>query len=218
MNFNETIKNRREQLGFTQDDVAKHLHVTRQTISKWELGKSYPDLDLLVTLSELYDLSLDELIKGNKQIIQFFNKDSKATKKQQLINSLIALSVWTFFLVLLTISWLTQSPERIASKKLIFLLATILNSGLFLFSIIQTIKIFLHKENIYIEEKKKTAPQYHLISKKNGWSAVSIGLMTISLWCLQYDSIHLSFLIPVFSIGFLSTCYAIWLNKQSENR
>ncbi|WP_301876357.1 helix-turn-helix domain-containing protein [Limosilactobacillus oris] len=50
----------------TQADVANQLFVTRQTISNWEQGKSYPDLNMLVRLSEVYQVSLDSLLKGDE--------------------------------------------------------------------------------------------------------------------------------------------------------
>ncbi|RAS91311.1 hypothetical protein A3863_06460 (plasmid) [Priestia endophytica] len=42
------------------------LNISRQSISKWENGNCYPDLDNLIKLSDLYNMSLDELIKGDK--------------------------------------------------------------------------------------------------------------------------------------------------------
>lgn len=56
------LKYHREKNQFTQKDVAAVLHVTPQTISKWERNKSYPDVDQLVSLSELYKVSVDKLI------------------------------------------------------------------------------------------------------------------------------------------------------------
>ena len=54
MDFSTQIKQQRQQLGLTQADVASQLFVTRQTISNWEQGKSYPDLNMLVRLREVY--------------------------------------------------------------------------------------------------------------------------------------------------------------------
>lgn len=56
------IKEQRQQHEWSQQTVAERLHVSRQTISKWELGKSYPDLELLVALSKLFAVSTDELL------------------------------------------------------------------------------------------------------------------------------------------------------------
>ncbi|MBP1042902.1 helix-turn-helix transcriptional regulator [Vagococcus sp. BWB3-3] len=64
MNFAKQLKKYREVSGLSQTDLAEKIYVTRQTISKWEKGKTYPDIQALIALSKLFDISLDELIKG----------------------------------------------------------------------------------------------------------------------------------------------------------
>ncbi|MDU4415438.1 helix-turn-helix domain-containing protein [Paeniclostridium sordellii] len=54
--------------GWSQDDLAKQLNISRQAISKWETGESQPDVDKLLVMSEIFDITLDELIKGEIQI------------------------------------------------------------------------------------------------------------------------------------------------------
>lgn len=66
MNLGEQLKKLRESKGFSQEDVAKKIGVTRQAVYKWENDKSYPDIDNLILLSEMYNVTLDELIKGNQ--------------------------------------------------------------------------------------------------------------------------------------------------------
>lgn len=68
MKFHESIKEKRKNLNLTQEEVAKKLFVSRQTISNWENGKTLPDIELLISISELYEISLDELIKGDKKM------------------------------------------------------------------------------------------------------------------------------------------------------
>lgn len=60
------LKYFRRQKEWTQKQVADLLHVTPQTISKWELNKSYPDLDQLVALSQLYGKKVDTLLGQSK--------------------------------------------------------------------------------------------------------------------------------------------------------
>ena len=67
MNLENRLKELREQHNFTQDDVARFLNISRQSISKWELGKGYPDIDNLRMLSDLYKISLDQLITGEEK-------------------------------------------------------------------------------------------------------------------------------------------------------
>lgn len=64
MEIGKLLKIRREQKNLTQQQVADKFHVTRQTVSRWENEKSYPNIDTLVELSFFFDFSLDEILKG----------------------------------------------------------------------------------------------------------------------------------------------------------
>lgn len=63
MKFNEKLLSLRKAKGLSQEELGMELQVSRQTISKWEAGQSYPDFQRLVILSDYFDLTLDELIK-----------------------------------------------------------------------------------------------------------------------------------------------------------
>ena len=56
------IHNLRKEYSLTQDDLANKLMVTRQVISKWELGNSLPSIDLMIELSKLFEISIDDLL------------------------------------------------------------------------------------------------------------------------------------------------------------
>lgn len=64
------IKTLRLSKSMTQDQLAKALHVSAQAVSKWENGKSYPDIHSLLLLSALFDVSLDQLIKGDLETMK----------------------------------------------------------------------------------------------------------------------------------------------------
>jgi len=64
MELANQIKARRKNLGWSQEVLAEKAFVSRQTVSNWENEKSYPDVHSLLLLSELFQISLDELIKG----------------------------------------------------------------------------------------------------------------------------------------------------------
>ncbi|AYB37404.1 helix-turn-helix domain-containing protein [Brevibacillus laterosporus] len=80
MSLGQQLKKFRELKSLSQEDIAQKIGVTRQAVYKWENDKSYPDIDNLILLSELYNVTLDELIKGNesfkKKIIIADNKDT----------------------------------------------------------------------------------------------------------------------------------------------
>lgn len=64
MNLGEKLFELRRTKNLTQDDVAEKLNVTRQTVSKWETNQSTPDFDKILPLCELYEISPNELLKG----------------------------------------------------------------------------------------------------------------------------------------------------------
>lgn len=66
MKIDQRIREEREKKDWTQHELAKRLHVSRQSISKWENGTAYPDIDKLLQLSELFGISLDSLVKGSE--------------------------------------------------------------------------------------------------------------------------------------------------------
>ena len=68
MEISEIIKENRKLKNLSQEELAKELHISRQSISKWETGKSLPTTDQLILLSEIFDCSLDTLLKGDKKM------------------------------------------------------------------------------------------------------------------------------------------------------
>ena len=85
MELGQQLKAHRKELGISQDELAEKIFVSRQSISNWENNKTYPDIHTLLLLAETFDVSLDELIKGdveemkeeiNAQERAGFNRDS----------------------------------------------------------------------------------------------------------------------------------------------
>ena len=68
MILGQRIKEEREKRQWTQDYLAETLNVSRQAISKWEVGSTYPDIDRLVQISNLFGITLDSLIKGDDSL------------------------------------------------------------------------------------------------------------------------------------------------------
>ncbi|RCA10451.1 helix-turn-helix domain-containing protein [Enterococcus durans] len=96
MNLSKQIKKFRKQCDFSQEELAEKLFVSRQTISNWENERSYPDVHNLLLLSVLFDVSLDELVKGDvekmKEKISAVNMD-KYTKIMMIFSILSAISI-----------------------------------------------------------------------------------------------------------------------------
>lgn len=85
MKFNSSLLEARKKRGMSQEEVAEKLGVTRQTISKWELGETVPDIYQSKKMAELYHLTLDELIEVDwnlKEIEEIIvNSDEKKDEK-----------------------------------------------------------------------------------------------------------------------------------------
>lgn len=81
MKIGERLKYERNKLNLTQAEVALNLSVARQTISAWENERSYPDIQNLVALSDLYHISLDILLREDELIMEHIKKESTIVKK-----------------------------------------------------------------------------------------------------------------------------------------
>lgn len=66
MKFNEKIIMLRKNKNLSQEDLGNELGVARQTISKWELGETTPEMDKLIKMSEIFEITLDDLIKDTE--------------------------------------------------------------------------------------------------------------------------------------------------------
>ncbi len=65
MEIGQRMRALRQGAGLTQDELAERLYVSRQTISNWETGKSYPDVESVSLACDLFDVSADALLKGD---------------------------------------------------------------------------------------------------------------------------------------------------------
>ena len=75
MNIGNQISNIRKEQQLTQEEFGRLFHVTRQTISNWENEKSYPDLQILVDMSNQFEISLDTLLKEDSKMVKAMDKE-----------------------------------------------------------------------------------------------------------------------------------------------
>lgn len=98
MELGQQIKKFRNELSLSQDALAEKVYVSRQTISNWENDKSYPDVNSLVLLSEVFNTSIDNLIKGDVEVMkeQVRSEDKKEFEKLSQVFAIM------FFAVMIT--------------------------------------------------------------------------------------------------------------------
>ena len=78
MIFADKLIQLRKQKGWSQEELAEKMEVTRQSVSKWESAQSVPDIERILQLSDIFDVSLDYLLKNNEDINeQILSADDK---------------------------------------------------------------------------------------------------------------------------------------------
>lgn len=95
MELGKQIRKYRKEQSLSQDELAEKVYVSRQTISNWENDKSYPDVNSLILLSEVFHTSIDNLIKGDVEVMkeQVKNEDQKEFEKISRIFSVLFLAM-----------------------------------------------------------------------------------------------------------------------------
>lgn len=99
MEIGKKLKDARMRSGFTQESVAEKVNVSRQTISNWENEKSYPDIISVIELSNLYSISLDELLKGDEKMMEHLEESTNVVKSTRKLIGAILLNLITVILL-----------------------------------------------------------------------------------------------------------------------
>src|SRR5690606_30065055 len=77
MNFGEKLKAERSKRGWSQEQFAEKLFVSRQSVSKWENGQNYPSIEIIIKVSDLFGVTIDELLRSDEELTKQVIKDSK---------------------------------------------------------------------------------------------------------------------------------------------
>lgn len=133
MEIGKKLKEARQMSGLTQEDVAEKLIVSRQTISNWETEKFYPDILYVLQLSDLYQISLDELLKGDERMIQHLEDSTNIVKINKKILLAFICNICLLFLFFIFITPISKS-------YLLTLLAVALVTGTSGYILVQIIR------------------------------------------------------------------------------
>jgi len=156
MTLGQRLKKVRIEKGLSQADVAEFLNISRQSISRWETDKSYPDIDNLVDLSRYYDISIDELLTKTKVLQREINEKTEQMnrnieeieEKQKKLNHLLSTDTdESWVLLLFTVFSIAIAPFGLISIPLI-LWRNKKDNQFYKLIIFLAILIFLY--NIYI--------------------------------------------------------------------
>ena len=100
MEIGKKLKNARIEAGLTQEKAAEKINVSRQTISNWENEKSYPDIISVIALSDLYSVSLDELLKGDQKMAEHLEESTNVVKSNKKLTGAILLNIILMILLI----------------------------------------------------------------------------------------------------------------------
>ena len=129
MEIGAQIRENRKRLKLSQDALAERIYVSRQTISSWENGKTYPDVQSLLLLSTAFDVTVDALIKGDVETMEKKIVDARGEMKRR-----GAVVAGTALALIATICWFAWQQEAGWGEKalptlVLVLVALLVNAG-----------------------------------------------------------------------------------------
>lgn len=120
MNISEKIKQIRNNENLTQEQFAEKIFVSRNAVAKWETNRGYPDIQNLITISEIFSISLDKLVKEDNNVKNKIIAESSSKK-------------WHFLVILYLIAIIMYIVYFLAFHKIFmigFLISTIFMLGI----------------------------------------------------------------------------------------
>ncbi|WP_125703050.1 helix-turn-helix domain-containing protein [Lacticaseibacillus daqingensis] len=108
MIIGEQLRKARLAAGMSQEELAEFMAVSRQTVSNWENARSYPDIERVMRLAERYHLSLDELLRGDQQMVKSWLDAANVARTGKLLAAMLGLNLLLTLAIVVTsqIVWL----------------------------------------------------------------------------------------------------------------
>lgn len=126
MEIGTKLKNARKEANLSQEQVAETIGVSRQTISNWENEKTFPDIISVIKMSDLYSISLDNLLKEKNQMKQtyteYLEESTNVVKsKNKLAKLILILSYLTIWAIAIIVFWFFTSGSDALGYGFLFL-------------------------------------------------------------------------------------------------
>ena len=192
MSIGEVLKQARAEINLSQEEIAEKVGVSRQTISNWENGRSYPDISYVMALSDACGVTLDSLLKGDSKMIKHLEESTNVTKsRKQIAASIIALGV--FILLILSIILLLGGYLRdyfnVPTLFFVIIFLTIV------LTITRSFKLFVigfraalfPKKEISDDTREQAAKLYRLLSKTTVLAAAITTLISLMNMLMGVD-------------------------------
>lgn len=131
MFFGNRLKKEREKRGWSQVYLAEKIHVSRQSVSKWETGKNFPSIEVIIDLSDLFGITIDELLRSDEELKEKVIQDSKQLahpKWKTFFDSLFLLGAFLLLvkLIILGLNYLAGTEFLVTEGKSLKIIANFL--------------------------------------------------------------------------------------------
>lgn len=218
MKFNEKLKYFREKKGYTQEDLASELLISRQSISKWENGINEPDIETIKKLCQIFDCSLAELIDDDKVVVS--SKEVKVEeKKKKLLHALIGAFIASILLVVAmvfamdkeVVIHMSSNMTKTMGSRYTYLFLILVNAFIFGLNILC---LFSLGKSKYIKEKIITYYVMCLIIQ----IVVAIAMVVVTIVVVGFKIDAISNMIPslLFSIIITASIFShSYFNKRN---
>ena len=204
MSLGERLLELRKKQGLSQEEVADKLNVSRQTISKWETDSSTPDFDKIIPICELYNISSNELLSGEKEEKKDVSSMSEEDKAQKRIGG-IAFSIFLYFAA---VAWIMTSVAA-------FKLDPVVSSAIFLLICGIATCIIIYSCVVY--KKKKTKTEENPILKKIDDIVSIITLVIYLIVSFATMAWHITWIIWIIYALVMEIIKLIFMLKENEN-
>lgn len=128
MKIGDKLKEARLKKNMTQEEVAEKIFVSRQSISNWENNKTYPDIGNVIALSDLYEISLDELLKGSDNFMKHLEESTDLVKSNKKLIGIIILALLTMIIIALFTEFMPERLNMVAIFSLSIILTGLIYS------------------------------------------------------------------------------------------
>ncbi len=167
MNFGENLQGLRERANMTQEALAERLEVSRQSVSKWESGGSFPEMEKLITLCEIFGVDMDTLLRGNAIVV--VSQDAVGYEKHQ--NWMSRMIAGATFLIIFGISLMLFLNSQGVSDSL--------STALFMTSVAVAVTLFIvaGMTNDRFEKKNPVIQDFYTEEEKERTHRKSVGFI-----------------------------------------
>jgi len=211
----ELITRVRKEHGLTQKELAQRLHISDRTISKWERGVGFPDVSLLEPLADALDLTISEIVIGEKsssetrimsddEVLKEAYAIIKSNVSKQICKKVVATSLSVIFPFFISIFFWSYIPNELA---ILVGTSSPYTSKLFAFTVAPLVLLLVNAVFVFTFEGKIHHSNLNVYSK--GFSfpllVAPTGTMIGKLYCLFRHAIN--WIIPAFSWLIAGTTY-----------